>query len=138
MRVLRGASGLLSQQLIGVIQFEYNKPWLLTNSTLAEAYGLLESFDYSVFLLRARGLFVLDYQRYGEYFGYSNFVAVAPDRLPALKPFIEGRFVAALAMSLASAGRQQRRTLSDQPTTWILSTSTEHPGGGRQSIAESW
>jgi methyltransferase FkbM-like protein len=91
LHVLRGASELLSLHRIGVIQFEYHEPWVATTSTLGEAYALLSSFDYRVFLLKSDGLFTLDYERYKEYFGYSNFVAVAPERMPALEPFVKGR-----------------------------------------------
>lgn len=88
--VLRGASNLLAQNKIGVIQFEYNSPWALTGSTLAAAFQLLESFGYKVFLLKNAGLFELNYKCYGEYFDYSNFVAVSPHSFKVLEPFIKG------------------------------------------------
>lgn len=74
--VLRGAASLLAHQKIHVVQFEYNKAWRLAGHTLAAAYRYLSDLGYSVYLLKARGLYELDYDKYGEYFGYSNFVAV--------------------------------------------------------------
>jgi FkbM family methyltransferase len=88
--VLRGASGLLSQQQIGVIQFEYGKAWAIAGSTLAAALNFLKSFGYQVFLLKSTGLFEINYSLYGEYFEYSNFVAVSPNKIMNVKPFIRG------------------------------------------------
>ncbi|MBD2385326.1 FkbM family methyltransferase [Cylindrospermum sp. FACHB-282] len=90
LHVLRGASTLLSQHKIGVLQFEYNAPWATAGSLLSEAYKMLESFGYKVFLLKESGLFELNYNRYGEYFSYSNFVAVEPERIKDIQTFIKG------------------------------------------------
>jgi FkbM family methyltransferase len=79
--VLRGAQRLLREQRVALIQFEYNGCWPYTSSTLAAAYQLLESSGYHVFLLKRCELIELNYRRYGEYFAYSNFVAVRPDVL---------------------------------------------------------
>lgn len=76
--VLKGAKRLLSQQKIGIIQFEYNNTWVFAGNTLISAISFLNSFDYRVFLLRPEGLFELDYHRYGEYFKCSNYIAVSP------------------------------------------------------------
>lgn len=89
--VLRGASGLLAQQKIGIIQFEYNSPWALSGCTLAAAFNLLNSAGYKVFLLKSTGLYELNYNFYGEYFEYSNFVAVSPKKMPALASYIRGK-----------------------------------------------
>lgn len=88
--VLRGSTGLLSGQKIGVIQFEYNAPWAVAGSTLRSAFDLLESFGYQVFLLKFSGLYKLNYDVYGEYLEYSNFVAVSPNRLTDLQPYLKG------------------------------------------------
>jgi FkbM family methyltransferase len=90
LHVLQGASKLLSERRIGVVQFEYHKTWAATTSTLGAAYDLLGSCGYRVFLLKSEGLFALDYERYREYFGYSNFVGVAPERVPDLEPAVRG------------------------------------------------
>jgi len=85
--VLRGARGLIERQRIGLIQFEYHHAWLRVGSTLRAAVMLLEGAGYEVFLLNPTGLFKPDLARYGEYFGMSNYVAVAP----AWRHLIESR-----------------------------------------------
>lgn len=81
LRVLQGAAGLLRGQRVGVVQFEYNAPWAAAGSTLLHAFQFLEGMGYSVFLLKTGGLYRLDPAQTGEYFRYSNFVALHPDRL---------------------------------------------------------
>ena len=88
--VLRGASNLLCQERIGIIQFEYNSPWALVGSTLGSALRFLNSFGYKIFLLKETGLFELRYEIYGEYFEYSNFVAIAPNRQTYFQAFVRG------------------------------------------------
>ncbi len=90
--VLRGAQELLQQQRIGSLQFEYNAPWALVGSTLGAALRFLHDFGYTSFLLKAAGLHRFDYAKYGEFFGYANFVALSPARLPmvasAIRPLL--------------------------------------------------
>jgi FkbM family methyltransferase len=75
LRVLKGASALLSQRRIGVVQFEYNRSWQLAGDTLFGALSLLRSCGYDVYVLKRDGLYTLNYTLYEEYFEYSNFVA---------------------------------------------------------------
>jgi FkbM family methyltransferase len=81
LQVLRGAGKSLSAKVIGVIQFEYNAPWVYSSSTLASALELLHGYGYELFLLKSGGLYRFDYGLFGDYFRYSNFVAVAPGYL---------------------------------------------------------
>lgn len=90
LRVLRGASALLEGRRIGVAQFEYNRSWQLAGDTLFAAMTLLGKYGYEVFVLKREGLFTLNYQRYEEYFEYSNFVAVSPRFSETLKPYYRG------------------------------------------------
>jgi FkbM family methyltransferase len=76
--VLRGALGALRDQRLGVIQFEYNRPWARAGATLAGAIALLEGCGYDTFLLRGEGLRKIDHEFYGEFFDYANFVALSP------------------------------------------------------------
>lgn len=78
MRVIRGASALFDAQHVGVVQFEYNRPWQLAGETLRGAYRFLEERGYEVYLLKREGLFRLNYALYEEYYEYSNFVGIAP------------------------------------------------------------
>jgi FkbM family methyltransferase len=90
LRALQGAETLLGEGRIGVIQFEYNRAWSRAGSTLAAAYSYLNSNGYAVFLLKAEGLFELCYARYGEFFAYTNFCAVATDHIGPLKSLLRG------------------------------------------------
>jgi len=77
-RVLAGAREALGAQRIGVVQFEYNRPWREAGSTLAGALQLLGDAGYATYVLRASGLEAYRYDDYGEFFRYANFVGVAP------------------------------------------------------------
>lgn len=90
LHVLRGAGRLLDEGRIGVVQFEYNAPWAQAGSTLAAALRLLVAAAYDTYLLKSDGLHRLRYERYGEYFDYSNFVAFRADRDHGLGRFIRG------------------------------------------------
>ena len=79
--VLRGTENCLIEKTIGVIQFEYNQPWANSSSTLISALDYLGKYDYKVYLLKQNGLYNFNYNIYGEYFHYSNFVAIAPGYL---------------------------------------------------------
>jgi FkbM family methyltransferase len=75
--VLRGAKRLLRDQRVGVVQFEYNRAWLLAGATLTAAVRLLHEVGYEVFVLRGNGLEPFDAVDVGDFFSYTNFVAVA-------------------------------------------------------------
>lgn len=75
-RVLRGAQRLLRKRAIRVVQFEYGAFWIRSGGTLTSTISFLEGCGYSVFRLRKWGLSAVELPRYGEYFRYSNYVAV--------------------------------------------------------------
>ncbi|MEA5532940.1 FkbM family methyltransferase [Crocosphaera sp. XPORK-15E] len=77
-QVLKGAYEFLKRQAIGLIQFEYSHNWIPASSTLKAAMNYLESCGYEVLLLKSDGLYSLNYGWYGEYFQYSNFLAISP------------------------------------------------------------
>jgi len=83
--VLVGATSALSEQRIGIVQFEYNAPWAVAGSTLRAALDLLKRYGYQVFLLKHDGLHTVRYEKFGEYFAYSNYVALCPRVIPAFK-----------------------------------------------------
>lgn len=80
LHVLKGASLSLENRLIDVIQFEYNLPWAYAGSTLYDALSFLSKLGYQVFILRKDGIHKFKYDLYGEYYGYSNFVALSKDK----------------------------------------------------------
>lgn len=88
LKVLKGGVRALERGRIGIVQFEYNAPWALAGSTLAEALALLNKCGYTVFLLKRDGLHKLNYARYGEYFSYSNFVAASAQSMAIVAPLI--------------------------------------------------
>ncbi len=90
LHVLRGASEILSDHRVGIVQFEYNRPWAEAGSTLAAALKFLCGMNYEVFLLKAQGLYTLKYSRYGEFLSYSNFVAVSPQWRDRIRPHLRG------------------------------------------------
>ena len=79
LQIIKGVELHLAQHKIGVIQFEYGIEWIKTSSTLYYAYKFLEKYGYKVFILQNTGLSELDYKLFGEFFSYSNFVAVSND-----------------------------------------------------------
>jgi hypothetical protein len=76
LHVIHGAREVLSQQRVGIVQFEYNAPWAEAGSTLAAALRFLSDCNYDVYLLKSSGLYRFRYDRYGEFMDYANFVAV--------------------------------------------------------------
>ena len=76
LHVLRGARRALESARVSTVQFEYNAAWAAAGSTLAAAIALLEATGFELRLLRAGGLEPVDYERYGEHFSYSNYVAL--------------------------------------------------------------
>lgn len=81
-RVLKGAGGLISGKAIKTIQFEYNTMWAAAGSTLTETMAWLAHCGYKVFLLRSDGLHKLDLTVFGEFYRYSNFLAVSEAAMP--------------------------------------------------------
>ncbi len=73
--VLLGAEAYIATRRIGMLQFEYNAPWVNAGATLTRAYDFLQSHGYKVRLLRGCALYDLDVRITGEFFKYSNFIA---------------------------------------------------------------
>jgi FkbM family methyltransferase len=88
---LKGARRSIAAQRLGIVQFEYNAPWATVGATLIAAITLLQDSGYRIFLLKADGLYDFSYAKYGEYFAYSNYDAVAPAYLPKLRSHLRGR-----------------------------------------------
>ena len=74
LKVLKGAESLLKQGLIRFIQFEYNSYWLGTGSSLKEAIRFLREVGLDFLLIRSTGLHPFNYDFWGDYFRYSNFL----------------------------------------------------------------
>jgi FkbM family methyltransferase len=80
LQVIRGAKSLLRDKAIGFLQFEYNRPWARAGNTLGEALAFLGNHEYEVFVITPRGLEQPRHEIFGEYFEYSNYLAVLKNR----------------------------------------------------------
>lgn len=90
-RVIRGAGRFVDEATFRVIQFEYGANWITVGDTLHAAVHFLKTRGYELFLLRRDGLHQFDVQLLGEYFWYSNFVAIRDADLPTFAPLIHDR-----------------------------------------------
>jgi FkbM family methyltransferase len=77
--VLRGATGLLQQQSIRLIQFEYGGAYRDAGITLKEIFELLSSFGYEQYRIVRYGLLQVDgWHDSLENYKFANYLAVAP------------------------------------------------------------
>jgi FkbM family methyltransferase len=88
LHVLRGARAALERHAIGMVQFEYNRPWMFAGSTLQAANAFLSELGYEIFLLNGTGLCRCDIRSLGELFEYLNFVAIPADQVARLATVI--------------------------------------------------
>jgi FkbM family methyltransferase len=91
LHVLKGAADSLGKNKIQFIQFEYNAPWAKAGSTLNEAIDFLKGSGYDVYILRKDGLYSFNYNRYGEFYRYANFVAVSKLSLELVSNLVKGK-----------------------------------------------
>ena len=92
LNVLKGAAQLICSGRVRFIQFEYNSHWLAARSSLREARILLEDeMGYRLVLIRSTGLHPLDFDFWGEYYRYSNFLAYRPADEPLLRGLLRGK-----------------------------------------------
>jgi FkbM family methyltransferase len=89
--VLRGAHETLRAHRIRFLQFEYNTSWARAGHTLGAALHLLESSGYQCRLVRADGLYRIDYARWGEFFGFAIIFASLPAEEATLAPLLRDR-----------------------------------------------
>lgn len=82
--VLRGAQRTLAEGRVRFIQWEYSDVWIPGGATLAAALAFLRELGYRSFLLKRGGLYHFDYERFGEFFTFSNFVSLRDDDVPAI------------------------------------------------------
>jgi FkbM family methyltransferase len=83
--VLRGLGRTIAAQRVRFIQWEYNKTWLASRTSLGDAFALLAPAGYRLCKVRPRGL--LHYAAYRpalDNFCYSNWLAVAERDFAAL------------------------------------------------------
>lgn len=83
--VLRGFSGMLSEQKISVVQFEYEKLNTETKFLLKDFYELFGSVGYRIGKLLPSYIDFRDYDYFHELEWASNFVAVSEHRMSWVK-----------------------------------------------------
>ena len=77
--MLRGSTGLLQQQAIRLIQFEYGGAYRDAGITLEEVFEFFSSFGYEQYRLVRSGLLHVDGWRDKlENYRFANYLAVAP------------------------------------------------------------
>ena len=77
--VMRGFDNMLSNKLIGAIQFEYGGTWLDARIQLADAFTYLQSKGYAMAKIYPNGLKYIEcYDQSMDTFKYANFAAVLP------------------------------------------------------------
>jgi FkbM family methyltransferase len=86
--VLKGAVNMIKKNQISFIQFEYGKGWQVIGATLTAAYNFLESNGYKVYAIKPHGLAEWDLKSSGEFFHYSNFLAVSKNNLNVIQHYI--------------------------------------------------
>lgn len=87
--VIKGADQSLRENKIDFFQFEYNLPWSYIGSTLFAAIKKFKDYNYSVYLVQPDGLYDFDYAKYGEYFSYSNYLAVLNTKVESIENILK-------------------------------------------------
>jgi len=78
LNVLKGASDLLANKAISIMQFEYGGCYIDSKSTLYEVYNLLLEYGYFIFRIIPKGLLeISNWRDELENYKYSNYLAVA-------------------------------------------------------------
>lgn len=88
---IRGAREHLASHSIRFLQFEYHHTWAAAGATLKAALNLLSENGYSTYLIKGEALYETNYETYGEYLSYSNYLAVAPEFKPQVLRHVKGR-----------------------------------------------
>jgi FkbM family methyltransferase len=90
--VLLGAKETLIRRKIKFIQFEYNKAWFYSGSSLIDAYDMLSLNNYITFLIKEDGLYEFDIETIGDFYCYSNFFSCQKDLTYIFKSIIIGKY----------------------------------------------
>lgn len=78
--VLEGARGLLTEQRVSALQFEYNFTWIYARRYLRDAFELLKGMDYTLGKVTPRGIeYYHAWDPELETFRFANYLAVTAD-----------------------------------------------------------
>lgn len=104
-KVIRGAGKYVDHALIKVIQFEYGGNWQMAGDTLLAAVEFLAKRGYTTFVLKADGLHPFDVHFVGDYFVFSNFVAIRENVVSNFRSLIRARIGGRRETSVAGLTR---------------------------------
>ncbi len=80
-KVIQGSSSLITQKLIGCIQFEYNTNWKVSGATLKDVFDYLVQFGYKFYRLTIWGKIPIKrFNKNLENYKHSNYVALLDER----------------------------------------------------------
>jgi FkbM family methyltransferase len=88
MKILAGSTNLLRDKRVKFIQFEYNHYWLEQGSSLYQAITLLNGFGYNIYRIYNNGIKEFKYDELGDYFRYSNYLAVLNSSSSEIEPIL--------------------------------------------------
>lgn len=89
-KALMGMNNIIARGGVRFIQFEYNGLWVVAGSTLGHAISWLTGLGFEVFLIRQDRLMRVNWDFWGEHFGFSNYLAVCPDESAHISPLVRG------------------------------------------------
>ena len=75
-KVILGSEKLIANKFNKFISFEYNDLWLEQSSSLINCIEFFKDFNYKVFRIHQNNIVDFDYDLLGDYYRYSNFIAV--------------------------------------------------------------
>jgi FkbM family methyltransferase len=75
-KVILGSEYLIEKGLNKFISFEYNDLWLEQSSSLLNCIEFFKDFNYEVYRIHHNNIVDFDYNLLGDYYRYSNFIAV--------------------------------------------------------------
>ena len=70
------------------VLFEYNYYWLEQGSSLHQAITFLNGYGYTVYRIHSNGIKEFNYQDLGDYFRYSNYLAVLNSSIRNIQPIL--------------------------------------------------
>lgn len=88
LKVIEGALNSLREKKIGIIQFEYGEGWLKVGVSLSGAYQIFAANDYDIYLITQKGLVNYDINTYGDFYSFSNFLAVSAKSRQLIKNLV--------------------------------------------------
>jgi len=87
--VIKGASESLKKGLVDCIQFEYGEGWLEAGNTLTNVIMFLSRMGFEIFMLQKSSLKKNHIEFFGEYFSYTNYIAIKKEKVGKIRNMLE-------------------------------------------------